>query len=120
LSEKPGLVGVNNDGTDLYFATFDVLTAEDHNGNFLKFYDARVNGGFAQSTPVPPCSAAEECHGAGSSAPTLPTQGTAAGISGGNAKHQAAAKHRHKAKKHKKAAKRHRARAAKSKGRAGK
>jgi hypothetical protein len=118
LIEKPGLVGVSNDGTDVYFGTFDALTAEDHNGNFLKFYDARVNGGFAQPTPVPPCAAAEECHGAGSSAPQLLTQGTAAGISGGNAKHKAAAKH--KAKKHKKTAKRHRAQAAKSKGRAGK
>jgi hypothetical protein len=118
FAEKPGLVGVSNDGTDVYFGTFDTLTAEDHNGNFLKFYDARVNGGFAQPTPVPPCTAAEECHGAGSSAPQLPTQGTAAGISGGNAKHKAAAKK--KQKKHKKTAKRHRARAAKSKGRAGK
>jgi len=120
FAEKPGLVGVSNDGTDVYFDTFDVLTAEDHNGNFLKFYDARVNGGFAQPTPVPPCRAAEECHGAGSSAPALPTQGTAAGISGGNAKQKTAAKKKHKQKKHKKAAKRHRARAAKSKGRAGK
>ncbi len=120
FAEKPGLVGVSNDGTDAYFDTFDALTAEDHNGNFLKFYDARVNGGFAQPTPVPPCTAAEECHGSGSSAPALPTQGTTAPISGGNAKHKAAAKKRHKQKKNKKAAKRHRARAAKSKGRAGK
>ncbi len=120
FAEQPGLVAVSNDGTDVYFDTFDTLTAEDHNGNFLKFYDARVNGGFAQPTPVPPCKAAEECHGAGSSAPALPTQGTAAAISGGNAKQKTAAKKKHKAKKHKKAAKRHRARAAKSKGRAGK
>ncbi len=125
FAERPGLVGVSNDGTDVYFDTFDILTAEDHNGNFLKFYDARVNGGFAQPTPVPPCKAAEECHGSGSSAPALPTQGTAAGISGGNAKQKAAAKKKHqtkkhKSKKHKKAAKRHRARAAKSSGRAGK
>ncbi len=125
FAEQAGLVGVSNDGTDVYFDTFDVLTAEDHNGNFLKFYDARVNGGFAQPTPVPPCTAAEECHGSGSSAPALPIQGTAAGISGGNAKQKAAAKKKHqakkhKSKKHKKAAKRHRARAAKSKGRAGK
>ncbi len=119
-AEHAGLVGVSNDGTDVYFDTFDTLTSEDHNGNFLKFYDARVNGGFAQPTPVPPCKAAEECHGAGGSAPALPTQGTAAAISGGNAKQKTAAKHKHKAKKHKKAAKRHRARAANSKWRAGK
>ncbi|MBA3865550.1 MAG: hypothetical protein H0X42_04260 [Solirubrobacterales bacterium] len=118
FAEKPGLVGVSNDGTDVYFATFDTLTAEDHNGNFFKFYDARVNGGFVQPAPVPPCAAAEECHGAGSSAPQLPTQGTAAGISGGNVNHKAK---KHKAKKHKKAAlKHHRARAAKNTGRAAK
>ncbi len=120
FAEQAGLVGVSNDGTDVYFDTFDTLTSEDHNGNFLKFYDARVNGGFAQPTPVPPCKAAEECHGAGGSAPALPTQGTAAAISGGNAKQKTAAKHKRKAKKHKKAAKRHRARAANSKWRAGK
>jgi DNA-binding beta-propeller fold protein YncE len=84
IGETPGLVGVDAEGTDVYFSTFDSLIPEDHNGNFLKFYDARSDGGFPQPTPVPPCAAAEECHGAGSEAPALPTQGTAPALSGGN------------------------------------
>ncbi len=83
--EVPGLIGVSGDGTDVYFSTFDTLLSEDHNGNFMKFYDARTNGGFAQPPPTPPCEAAEECHGPGSEAPALPTQGTAADLTGGNA-----------------------------------
>ncbi len=84
ISETAGLVGVSADGTDVYFSTYDSLVPEDHNGDFLKFYDARSGGGFAQPTPVPPCSAAEECHGAGNESSSLPTQGTAARLSGGN------------------------------------
>ena len=41
-----GLVGVSQDGTDVYFSTYEELVPEDENGPFLKFYDARVNGGF--------------------------------------------------------------------------
>ena len=76
--ETPGLVGVTANGTDVYFSTYDTLVPEDHNGNFLKFYDARTNGGFPQPPPRQPCAAAEECHGPGTEAPALPTQGTAA------------------------------------------
>ena len=101
ITETPGLVGVSADGTDVYFSTFDGLIPEDHNGNFLRFYDARTDGGFAQPTPVPPCSAAEECHGAGSSAPERPNHATAAALSGGNAKPGSHAKH-HKRKHHNK------------------
>ena len=84
ISETAGLVGVSADGTDVYFSTYDSLIPTDHNGSFLKFYDARSNGGFPRATPVPPCAAAEECHGAGSEPPNLPTQGTLAGLSDGN------------------------------------
>jgi hypothetical protein len=96
--EVPGLVGVSADGTDVYFSTYDTLLSEDHNGSFLKFYDARSGGGFPQPTPVPPCAAAEECHGAGSSAPSQPTQGTAASLSDGNV--ASPTRHAHKHKKH--------------------
>ena len=116
INETPGLVGVSAEGTDVYFSTFDSLIPEDHNGNFLKFYDARSDGGFPQPTPVPPCAAAEECHGAGSSAPELPTQGTAAGLSGGNVTPQGR-KHHAKKKHHKRALpKRHVHRAAAKRG----
>ena len=43
---QPGLVGVSADGTDVYFSTVDTLVPQDHNGLFLKFYDARAGGGF--------------------------------------------------------------------------
>jgi hypothetical protein len=121
---SPGLVAVSANGTDVYFDTYDTLTSEDHNGDFLKFYDARTDGGFPQPPPNQPCAAAEECHGPGTEAPTLPTQGTAATLTGGNAKHESHPKH-HKKKHHKKAAakkstaKHHRARAAHHNRRAG-
>jgi hypothetical protein len=102
VDEIPGLVAVSANGTDVYFSTFDSLISEDHNGNFLKFYDARTNGGIAQPTPVPPCAAAEECHGPGTEAPQLPTQGTAANLAGGNATRHS---HKHRGKKHHKKAK---------------
>jgi len=109
--ETPGLAAVSANGTDVYFSTYDTLTSEDHNGNFLKFYDARTNGGFPQPPPAQPCLAAEECHGPGTEAPTLPTQGTAATLAGGNADSGSHSKH-HK-KKHKRAKhKRHQKRAA--------
>ena len=72
----PGLTGVSRDGRDVYFATFDVLVGQDNNGNQLKFYNARTNGGFPYVPPVPPCAAADECHGVGSSAVQDPITGT--------------------------------------------
>ena len=107
-NELPGLVGVSANGADVYVGTFDSLTSEDHNGNFFKFYDARTDGGFAQTAPTPPCEAGEECHGPGTQAPALPTQGTAATLTGGNATPERHAKHH---KKHKRKGKRHHRRA---------
>ena len=45
--ESGGLVGVSADGVNVYFSTYDTLVAQDHNGQFLKFYDARTGGGFS-------------------------------------------------------------------------
>jgi hypothetical protein len=110
--QAQGLIGVSADGTDAYFSTFDTLTAEDHNGHFLKFYDARTNGGFAQPPSIQPCAAAEECHGPGTEAPVLPAQATSATLAGGNlVPHRQHGKARHKAphgKKHRKKATHHR------------
>jgi hypothetical protein len=58
-----GLESFSENGTDLYFSTFETLVPEDLNGPFLKFYDARTNGGFPIQTPKLPCTAADECHG---------------------------------------------------------
>jgi len=112
--EIPGLVGVSANGTDVYFSTFEGLLSEDQNGTFLRFYDARTDGGFAQPPPAQPCAAAEECHGPGTEAPALPTKGTAATLAGGNADpgsnrpgktHHKRAKHK---RHHRRAAGRHR------------
>ena len=73
-----GLEGVSADGVDVYFSTFDTLVPQDHNGEFIKFYDARTGGGFPFQAPPPPCKAADECHGVGSVGPASPQVGTGA------------------------------------------
>lgn len=100
LGEVPGLVGVSANGTDVYFSSYDTLVPEDHNGSFLKFYDARTDGGFPQENPNQPCAAAEECHGPGTESPQLPVRGTGATLSDGNETHTGlkGSRHRHKAK----------------------
>jgi hypothetical protein len=101
-----GLVGVTGDGTDAFFGTYDTLVGQDQVGPFLKFYDARVGGGFPFERPPAPCAAADECHGAGSAPPAALENGSGANLgSGGNAH---PAKHHHRRKHHrKKHAKRH-------------
>ena len=84
LLNPPGLVGVSADGQDVYFSTYDTLVSQDHNGLFLKFYDARSGGGFSAPAPPPPCEAADECHGADSSPPAAMQDETGASLSGGN------------------------------------
>ena len=60
---RSGFSSVSADGVNAYFSTYDTLVAQDHNGPFLKFYDARVGGGFPAPAPPTPCVAADECHG---------------------------------------------------------
>jgi hypothetical protein len=71
-----GLVGVSANGVDAYFLTLEALVEQDHNGPFLKFYDARVNGGFPVPAQILPCAAADECHGAGNPPPAPPRDNT--------------------------------------------
>jgi hypothetical protein len=80
IGAHPGLVSVSADGTDVYFATYDVLVGQDRNGEALKVYDARSGGGFPFVPPVPPCVAADECHGPGSSPPGSPPSGTSSDL----------------------------------------
>jgi hypothetical protein len=108
--QTTGLVGVSADGSDVFFSTYDTLVAQDENGPFYKFYDARVNGGFPFNKPPAPCAAADECHGEGSSSPTVPAIGSGADLgNGGNVVKPA----KHHKKKHKKRHRHH----AKHKGR---
>jgi hypothetical protein len=99
----PGLVSVSANGTDVYFATYDDLVSQDHNGSEIRLYDARSGGGFpAERTPTP-CAAADECHGAGSTAPALPPDRTSANLGKPKAPaHRKAHKAKKKQHKHKK------------------
>jgi hypothetical protein len=58
-----GLESFSRDGNDLYFSTFETLVPQDHNGPFVKYYDARSTGGFPIPASLLPCTAADECHG---------------------------------------------------------
>jgi hypothetical protein len=107
IENAPGLLGVSANGTDVYFSTLDTLVPQDHNGLFLKMYDARTGGGFPSSPPPPPCAAADECHGVGSSSEEPIVNGTGAALgSGGNL--EPPKKGAKKAKKEKPSKKRHR------------
>ena len=63
------MLGVSRDGTDAFFFTREVLVPDDHNGQTMKIYDARVGGGFFRLPASPPCAASDECHGPSSQAP---------------------------------------------------
>ena len=79
------------------------MVDQDVNGAFVKFYDARTNGGFPSEPALLPCAAADECHGADSSPPPPPTVSTGGNLgSGGNFEPQREVKKKKKKKKHKK------------------
>jgi len=106
----PGLIGVSANGTDVYFGTTEVLVGQDLNGQEMKIYDARTDGGIPFVSPTPPCAAADECHGSGNAPLAGPSNGTGAPLgSGGNAQLPAASIHHKKRILHKrKKAARHR------------
>jgi hypothetical protein len=101
VPEHIGLEAVSHDGTDVYFTTFDSLVKQDHNGNVIKFYDARTNGGFEPPPPLAPCEAADECHGTGSTPEGTPQLPSGADLGAGSNLRNTTKKH---AKRH---AKRH-------------
>jgi hypothetical protein len=100
IPELVGLEHVSRDGTDVYFSTFETLVTQDDNGQFVKFYDARTNGGFPDNPDLGPCAAADECHGTDSSPPAAPVVGTSAGLgNGGNVQPEQQKKKKKKKKK---------------------
>jgi hypothetical protein len=108
VQSYPGLIGVSANGADVYFSTLDTLVPSDHNGLFIKYYDARSDGGFSAPPAPPSCEAADECHGAGSEGSAPLKQGTGVSLVGsGNfpPERPAAAKHR---KRHRQKSRRHR------------
>jgi hypothetical protein len=91
VSAYIGLEGVSHSGVDVYFSTFETLVRRDHNGEYVKFYDARTGGGFPEEPQLLPCEAADECHGADSS-PPAPAAINSAGELGGSGNIQTAQK----------------------------
>lgn len=73
------LLSVSADGKDAFFFTRDVLAPQDGNGNAVKIYDAREDGGFLVEESRRPCAASDECHGAGTEQPGPPNIDTATG-----------------------------------------
>ena len=80
-----GLLGVSPDGVNAFFFTRETLAPQDKNGETMKIYDARENGGFLQIPPLPLCAAKDECHGPGTVPAPPPQIGTFKG-EGGNVK----------------------------------
>jgi hypothetical protein len=83
-TELVGLESVSADGTDVFFSTTDTLVPQDANGQFVKIYNARTNGGFEPATAPAPCVAADECHGPGAPTPAPIQVGTGSKVTGGN------------------------------------
>ena len=79
-----GLLSASASGTDVYFFTRDTLVPQDKNGELVKIYDARAEGGFPYVEPPPLCKASDECHGAGTPAPPPPQVGSTATPGQGN------------------------------------
>jgi hypothetical protein len=77
-----GVLGVGADGKDAFFFTREVLVPEDKNGEAMKIYDAREQGGNFLIPPPPPCAASDECHGAGTQAQAPPQIGSYKGTGG--------------------------------------
>jgi hypothetical protein len=112
---EAGLLSASADGADVFFYTRATLVPQDQNGNLMKIYDARANGGFLVFAPPPLCAASDECHGPGTQASPPPPIGSYAG-QGGNVrttrkkckkgfvkkKGKCVKKKKHKKKKHKK------------------
>jgi hypothetical protein len=77
-----GMLGVTADGRDAFFFTREKLVPTDLNGEAMKLYDAREEGGFFEIPQPPPCAASDECHGPSSQAPPPPQLGTFRGTRG--------------------------------------
>jgi hypothetical protein len=77
--DDSALVTASADGKDAFFFTRDVLVPTDKNGNVVKIYDARTEGGFPFDPPRGLCKASDECHGAGTATPPPPNINTGTG-----------------------------------------
>jgi hypothetical protein len=99
-----GLIGVTADGVNAFFSTRQTFVGQDENGPAWKIYDARINGGIPYDRPQAPCAAADECHGEGSSPPSIQRIGSSADL--GDRGNISPAKRKAKKKKHRRRGKR--------------
>ena len=74
-----GIVTASADGDNAFFFTRQTLVHQDLNGNAVKIYDARTEGGFPFNPPPDPCKASDECHGPGTQAAPDPVINTITG-----------------------------------------
>lgn len=103
-----GMVTVSADGVDAYFFTRQTLVPGDLNGNAMKIYDARSEGGYLFTPARPACAASDECHGPGTVAAPPPPINTVTGSGAQNGgrgsqkkrKHHHRKKHRHRKHRH--------------------
>jgi hypothetical protein len=77
-----GMLSTTRSGRDAFFFTRDQLVPSDVNGQAMKIYDAREEGGFFVIPERPPCAASDECHGPGTQAAPPPPIGTLKGSGG--------------------------------------
>jgi hypothetical protein len=82
---EAGLLGSSADGVNAFFFTRETLVPQDDNGETMKVYVARKDGGFLVIPPLPLCAAKDECHGPSTVQAPPPQIGTFKGT-GGNAK----------------------------------
>jgi hypothetical protein len=101
VRSRAGLSAVSADGGNVYFDTYETLVSQDENGQFLKYYDARTDGGFLTEAPLQPCVAADECHGATSPTPSATGIVSDGNLGGGNVRRSS----RHRRSRHRRATK---------------
>ncbi len=70
--QDSGLATVSSDGVNAFFFTREVLTHDDENGNSVKIYVAREDGGVVNDPERKQCAASDECHGPGTVVPPPP------------------------------------------------
>ncbi len=87
------------DGRNAYFVTRQQLLPQDQD-ELLDLYDARIDGGFADTTPIP-CRGEEACRGPAAEAPAVQTPSSSTFAGPGNPKTKPKKKkHKHKKKHH--------------------
>jgi hypothetical protein len=70
-SVESNLEGVSESGDDVFFRSNQQLLPQDTREGEIVIYDARVDGGFAESSSPPPCTTADACRAAVAPQPSI-------------------------------------------------